>query len=111
VLEELASARFVGRCGPAYHRLWPDHPELGWALLPEVWGRGYATEAGAACLPPIYEEYGFERVVSIVHPENRRSISVQDRLGFSPWREVLWEETGITLQVRSLTRDGWSRRA
>jgi RimJ/RimL family protein N-acetyltransferase len=79
-------------------------------LDPEVWGRGYATEAGGACLPPMFEEHGFERVVSIVRPENARSIAVQERLGFEPWREVLWEEVGIMLQVRSLTRAEWERR-
>jgi RimJ/RimL family protein N-acetyltransferase len=76
-------------------------------LAPEVWGRGYATEAGAACLPPLFEEHGFERVVSIVQPENERSLRVQDRLGFRDWREVLWDETGISLKVRALTRAEW----
>jgi RimJ/RimL family protein N-acetyltransferase len=106
-LEEAATGRFVGRCGPAFHRLWPEDPELGWMLDPAVWGRGYATEAGAACLQPLFEEHGFDRVVSIVHPENERSIRVQQRLGFEPWREVLWADVGITLQVRSLTRAEW----
>ena len=76
-------------------------------LAPAVWGRGYATEAGAACLPPLFEELCFERLVSIVHPENTRSFAVQERLGFHDWRDVLWAETGITLLVRSLTRDEW----
>jgi len=79
-------------------------------LDPEVWGRGYATEAGAACLPPLFEAHGFERVVSIVHPENERSIRVQDRLGFRDWREVFWDRRAIMLQVRSLTRAEWQSR-
>ncbi len=79
-------------------------------LAPEVWGRGYATEAGAACLTPLFEEHGVDRVVSIVHPENDRSIRVQQRLGFQPWREVLWDETGVMLQVRSLRRPEWLTR-
>ena len=106
-IEERESGRLVGRSGPAYHRLWPDDPELGWTLDPAVWGRGYATEAGAACLPPLFEERGFQRLVSIVHPENTRSLAVQDRLGFRDWREVLWDETGINLKVRALTRAEW----
>jgi RimJ/RimL family protein N-acetyltransferase len=79
-------------------------------LAPEVWGRGYATEAAAACLPPLFEEHRFERVVSIVHPENERSLRVQNRLGFGDWREVLWPETAIMLKVRALTRPEWQRR-
>jgi RimJ/RimL family protein N-acetyltransferase len=79
-------------------------------LDPDVWGRGYATEAGDACLPLVLDEHGFERVVSIVHPANERSIRVQDRLGFRDWREVFWDTGGITLLVRSLTRAEWQRR-
>jgi [ribosomal protein S5]-alanine N-acetyltransferase len=109
-VEERESGGFVGRCGPAYHRLWPDQPELGFMLAPAVWRRGYATEAGAACLPLLFDELGFERVVSIVRRENERSLHVQDRLGFRDWREVLWPETGITLLVRSLTRGEWQIR-
>jgi RimJ/RimL family protein N-acetyltransferase len=108
-LEERASGRMVGRAGLAFHRLWPDDPELGWMLDPDVWGRGYATEAGAAALNWAFELGGFERVVSIVHPENGRSIRVQDRLGLGPWRDVPWDETGIVLQVRSLSRAEWNR--
>jgi RimJ/RimL family protein N-acetyltransferase len=110
-LEERGNARLVGRCGPAFHRLWPEDPELGWMLDPDVWGRGYATEAGAACLRPLFEEHGFDRVVSIVLPENARSIAVQERLGFTRWREVLWPEAGVLLEVRSLTRAGWHSRS
>ena len=106
-VEERETGALVGRCGPAFHRLWPDHPELGWMLDPAVWGRGYATEGGGACLPLLFEELGFERAVSIVRPDNARSIAVQDRLGFHDWRDVLWDETGITLLVRSLTRAEW----
>ena len=79
-------------------------------LDPEVWGRGYATETGAACLPPLFAEHGFERIVSIVHPENERSIRVQERLGFSRWREVFWDRRALMLQVRSLRRAEWESR-
>ena len=103
-VEERSTGRFVGRIGLAYHRLWPNDPEVGWKLDPAVWGRGYATEGGAASLAYAFETLGVDRVVSIVHPQNVRSIRVMERLGLEPWRQVWWEEQEIMLEVHSKRR-------
>ncbi|MBA2462148.1 MAG: GNAT family N-acetyltransferase [Actinobacteria bacterium] len=108
-LEEKAGGRLVGGAGLSYHRLWRSDPELGWMLDPDVWGRGYATEAGAAALRHGFEELGFDRVVSIIHPENEPSFRVARRLAIASWREVAWDDTGITLQVYAVRRSEWSR--
>ena len=55
--------------------------EVGWRLLPEFWGYGYATEGARASL-----RYGFEvlklgEIVSITVPANVRSRRVMERLG------------------------------
>ena len=95
--EERATGRLVGRIGLSYHRLWPDEPELGWKLDPAVWGRGYATEGGAAGLAYAFETLRVPRVVSIIHPENDPSIRVAERLGFSVDGTLPWSEAGIDL--------------
>ena len=48
-LEEQATGAFVGRAGMHFPERvdWPGI-EIGWALHPDHWGKGYATEAGAA---------------------------------------------------------------
>jgi RimJ/RimL family protein N-acetyltransferase len=109
--EEKASGAFVGRIGVAYHRLWPDEPEVGWSLDPAFWGRGYATEGGAASLRHAFGTLGFDRLVSIVLRENVRSIRVMDRLGIRPYREVWWPEGEAMLEVRAIARAEWARRA
>jgi RimJ/RimL family protein N-acetyltransferase len=81
--------------------------EVGWALDPAVWGRGYATEGGAAALAHAFGELGVDRVVSIVHPENAASIAVMERLGIRPWRTVWWPEGGIDLDVRAIKSEEW----
>lgn len=96
-VEERATRRLVGRVGLSYHRLWPEEPELGWKLDAAVWGRGYATEGGAAGLAYAFETLGVPRVVSIIHPENERSLRVARRLGFVPDGTLLWPETGEDL--------------
>ena len=107
-VEERESGRLVGRVGVQYHSLWPQDPEVGWGLDPAVWGRGYATEAGAAAIGHAFETLGVPRLVSIVHPGNRASIAVQERLGIHPWREIPWPGTGVLLEVRAIERTEWA---
>ncbi len=106
-LEERASGRFVGRAGLHRHRLWLQDVECGWGLDPEFWGRGYATEAGAAALRYAFAELDVPRVVSILHPDNTPSIRVAERLGERPYATVPWDNTGIELLVYAIERDEW----
>ena len=46
---ETGSGRLVGRAGLWCPEGWPEL-EVGWTLSRDVWGRGYATEAGAAAV-------------------------------------------------------------
>jgi RimJ/RimL family protein N-acetyltransferase len=108
-VEERATGSLLGRIGVQYHRLWPDEPELGWTLDPAVWGRGYATEGGAAALRHAFETLGRDRIVSIIHPRNRPSVRVAERLGFAPHARVDWPEGGAELDVYAVGRDEWAR--
>jgi RimJ/RimL family protein N-acetyltransferase len=76
------TGELVGRTGPQFHRYWPDDPEVGWALDPAWWGRGIATEAGAACVAWGFGPLGYERLVSITTEANVASRNVMARLGF-----------------------------
>ena len=55
--------------------------EIGWWLARDVWGRGYATEAGAAAMRHVLETLGQKRVVAIIDPGNEPSKRVVGRLG------------------------------
>ena len=79
-VEEKASGALVGRVGLYEPEGWPGL-EVGWGLDPAVWGRGYATEAGSASLDYAWRVLGAERVISIIDPDNARSIAVAERLG------------------------------
>jgi RimJ/RimL family protein N-acetyltransferase len=108
-VEERETGGLVGRLGLQYHRLWPHEPEVGWMLDPRVWGKGYATESGAAALRHAFEMLGCDRVVSIVHPENAPSIRVAERLGEQPYATVRWDEGDLDLVVYAVGRDDWAR--
>ena len=60
---------------------WPG-VEVGWLLHPDYWGRGYATEAGAAAVRYGFEDLQVDKLFSCILPENHRSQAVAKRLGF-----------------------------
>lgn len=61
---------------------WEDaEPELGWMLLPEQRGRGYATEAARAALDWGRTVLGEGRIVSYIDADNAASQAVARRLG------------------------------
>jgi RimJ/RimL family protein N-acetyltransferase len=49
-------------------------------------GRGYATEAGAACRDRAWQVFDVDRLISLIRPENVPSWKVARKLGFRPWR-------------------------
>lgn len=57
--------------------------ELGYLLLPQAWGFGYATEACAAALDWFAEALPGERVVLRTQTANARSMRLAEKLGFT----------------------------
>jgi RimJ/RimL family protein N-acetyltransferase len=57
-------------------------PQLGYWLAEPYWGKGFATEAGAAVLEHAFKTRDIERVVSGVFKDNPASLHVQKKLGF-----------------------------
>ena len=66
---------------------WPG-PEVGWTLDRKFWGQGYATEAGRAAIAYAFDVLGWEHIISVIHPENLRSIRVAERLGMRYERDA-----------------------
>lgn len=79
-VEERATGAFVGRVGLYCPEGWPDR-ELAWTLARPHWGKGYALEAARAALAYAFETLGWPRVISLVDPDNKRSIRLAERLG------------------------------
>lgn len=79
-LEDRAERAFLGYCGV---QPLPEtgEPELFYALHPRAWGRGLATEAGAAVLEAA-RAAGLSALVGVVLPSNAPSRRVLEKLGF-----------------------------
>ena len=79
-VEEKKSERLVGRIGCINPEGWPGF-EVGWTLKREFGGKGYATEAARRALEYGFNELDKPHIISLIHPENRASIRVAERLG------------------------------
>jgi RimJ/RimL family protein N-acetyltransferase len=79
---EKSSGRWAGRLGPWRPADWPGN-EIGWGLLPEFWGNGYATEGAAAAIDWAFDALDWTEVIHTIGPENKASQSVARRLGSS----------------------------
>lgn len=77
---EKSSGRWLGRVGPWQPEGWPG-TEVGWGLLREGWGQGYATEAAAATMTWAFDHLGWKEIIHCIAPENTPSQRVAQRLG------------------------------
>lgn len=87
LLERLEDGLPIGMCGLIKRDSLPD-PDIGFALLPEYEGQGYAREAAEATLAQARGRYRLARVLAITSLENPRSIGLLQRLGFAYLRQL-----------------------
>jgi len=71
----------IGMCG-LIKREELDDVDIGYALLTEFEGKGYAKEASQAVLENGNAEYGLKRIIAVTSPSNAGSIKLLESLGF-----------------------------
>ena len=70
----------IGRVGYLDMPGWPDL-ELGWLVARSEWGQGYAFEAASAVLDHAWHTLRRQDLISLIRPENERSIRLATSLG------------------------------
>jgi RimJ/RimL family protein N-acetyltransferase len=103
-VESLATGELVGRVGFHQPEGWPDF-ELGWTIGREHWGQGYATEAAQAALAYGFVKMSRAHVISLIHPQNVRSIAVARRLGESYEGDFVLD--GTLVHVFGIHQETW----
>ena len=88
----------IGICG-LLKRDWLEDVDLGFALRPAFWGRGYAFEAASAVLAHARGPLGRRRIVAITSLENEASIQLLGKLGFRFERVARFTEGGDELRL------------
>jgi RimJ/RimL family protein N-acetyltransferase len=89
-LRDRATGEFVGRGGLEY----TDAPgrlsvELAWAIVPERWGQGLATELAQVAVRTGFEELDVGELVALTLPHNAASRRVMEKVGFSYDRVIV----------------------
>ena len=90
-------AGFAGLSRPGFHAHFTPCVEVGWRLRRDAWGKGYATEAGRACLDFACEKLSLDEVISMAVTGNRRSRAVMERLGMTRRKDDDFEHPNIAL--------------
>jgi RimJ/RimL family protein N-acetyltransferase len=98
----------VGRVGLWYPEGWPG-VELGWIVRRERWGEGLATEAATAALDWAWDHVDTDHIISIIQPDNVRSIRVAEKIGETFERSEL--VTGVPSSVYGIYRPASRRRS
>jgi ribosomal-protein-alanine N-acetyltransferase len=92
-LRDLETGVFVGRGGIRPVTIdGVDEVELGYAFLPEWWGRGLATEMSRTALEVGFERLELPDIVAFTMPTNVRSRHVMEKLGFTFERDFVWAD-------------------
>lgn len=79
-VERRSDRKLVGRVGFLQPEGWPGC-ELAWTLARDAWGQGLAFEAARAALAYGRDELGLGELISLIRPDNARSIALAARLG------------------------------
>ena len=93
----------IGICG-LFKRDNLDYPDIGFGVLPEFCGNGYAGEASFAVMAHARDDLGIEELTAIVSPDNAPSIGLIEKLGlaFSKMITMPGEDEEICLYSKSL---------
>ncbi len=88
-----STGKLIGQCGLLIQDIEGEQRmEIGYSVLPEYWGMGYASEAAQKCKLEGFERGFTDRLMSMVHVENIGSETVAKRNGMS-WEKTVEEGT------------------
>jgi RimJ/RimL family protein N-acetyltransferase len=106
---EKATEGVIGVVG-FYHpqRPWPG-VDLGWVFHRSRWGHGFATEAATAALEWLWTHTPVEQVISLIAPDDRRSIRIAVKIGERFERADVDPVHGEPAHVYAIARSGVPR--
>ena len=97
VLKE--TGEIIGRAGLNVREGY-DMPELGYVIGKPWQGKGIATEVCSGVLKYAADEFGFEKVMTLIQEENKASLQVAWKLGFQVQEELMKKGVKHLLMIR-----------
>ena len=98
---EKSTREVIGRVGLWNPEGWPGL-EVGWVIRRSRWGNGFATEAAREAVRFAFEDVRADHLISLIRPDNARSIRVAEKIGETFERTHLMD--GTALHVYGLHR-------
>lgn len=87
--------------------------EIGYFILPEYWGCGYATEMGRALINYLFENYNIHKITASCNANNHSSESIMKKLGLEfegVFKKVRYkDETWVDELRYGLLREEWEK--
>jgi ribosomal-protein-alanine N-acetyltransferase len=100
--------RLLGRCGLLSQEIDGErHVEVAYALAPEFWGQGYASEAARASRDHAFRTLDVPHVISLILAGNTGSVRVAEKNGMTFWKMADFK--GHHLRVYRIRREAWER--
>ncbi len=109
VLIEKATGKLVGQCGLLVQEIDEGTVlEVGYSLLPQHQGKGYALEAASKCRDHAFGKGYTDTLYSIIHPENIPSVKVAVKNGMSLYK-FQPDFKGMPVNLYRVTKEEWGR--
>jgi [ribosomal protein S5]-alanine N-acetyltransferase len=93
----------IGMCG-IIKRTDLEHPDIGFALLPQFTGKGYALEIAKATVEYARETLKLKELLGITTTDNNRSIQLLEKIGLTYEKNVVMN--GEELMMHRLKVNG-----
>jgi RimJ/RimL family protein N-acetyltransferase len=88
LLRDRDTGEMVGRGGLQHTQATGvDEVEIAWAIVPERWNQGLATELANACVEIAFGRLALRSVIAYTRPDNLASRRVMEKIGMSAERE------------------------
>ena len=89
LLRDRLTGEMVGRGGLQWTFVaGQSEVEAGWAIVPERWGEGLATELAEASVAVAFDDLDLPQIVAFTLPDNLASRRVMEKTGFVFEREI-----------------------
>ena len=107
VLVDKTSNRMVGQCGLLIQSVEEQQRmEIGYSILPEFWGKGYASEASQKCKNFAFENDFWDSLISMIHVDNIASEKVALRNGMH-LEKTLADYRGCPANIFKIEKEEW----
>ncbi len=91
LLRDQVTGEMVGRGGLVYTDATGfDQVEVGWAIVPERWGQGLATELALTAVRVAFADMELVELIALALPDNHASRRVMEKAGFTYERELMY---------------------